>query len=253
MERFAELAHSTLQTEMDLHRAYAADWGISREELERERPHAATRAYADFLLRTAALADFGELVAALLPCMWGYSELGQRLAQDRRPTEERYARWIEMYSGEEFANLARWCREVCDEAANSAGEEGKGGCERRSWQAVATSPSSGSKPGATRLEVHRSPRSRRWRPSLARPASFRRQRGLNRASQSPDTPGVERHHDARLTRVPPPPSESNGSLARARLRNADRVSNVAGTASNPTCHERASGRLAAPAATDPRI
>ena len=43
-ERFAELAHSTLRTEMDLHRGYAADWGISREELERERPHTATRA-----------------------------------------------------------------------------------------------------------------------------------------------------------------------------------------------------------------
>jgi thiaminase (transcriptional activator TenA) len=57
--------------------------------------------------------------------MWGYSELGQRLAQDRPPSEERYARWIEMYSGEEFANLARWCREVCDEAADGAGEEGK--------------------------------------------------------------------------------------------------------------------------------
>lgn len=125
MERFAELAHSTLETEMDLHRAYAADWGISMEELERERPHTATRAYTDFLLRTAALGDFGELVAALLPCMWGYSDLGQRLAQAGRSTEERYARWIEMYSGEEFANLARWCREVCDEAADGAGEEGK--------------------------------------------------------------------------------------------------------------------------------
>jgi thiaminase/transcriptional activator TenA len=44
IERFAELAHSTLRTEMDLHRAYAADWGISREQLERERPHTATRA-----------------------------------------------------------------------------------------------------------------------------------------------------------------------------------------------------------------
>jgi thiaminase/transcriptional activator TenA len=126
MERFAELAQSTLRTEMDLHRAYAADWGISREELERERPHTATRAYTDFLLRTAALGDFGELVAALLPCMWGYSELGQRLAQDRRPTEERYARWIEMYSGDEFAKLARWCREVCDEAATGAAAETRG-------------------------------------------------------------------------------------------------------------------------------
>jgi thiaminase (transcriptional activator TenA) len=123
MERFADLAQATLRTEMDLHRAYAAEWGISRGDLERERPHPATRAYTDFLLRTAALGDFGELVAALLPCMWGYSELGQRLAQGGRPTDERYARWIEMYAGEEFAELARWCREVCDQFADGAGEE----------------------------------------------------------------------------------------------------------------------------------
>jgi thiaminase/transcriptional activator TenA len=122
MERFAELAQSTLATEMELHRGFAAEWGITREELEAERPTAATRAYTDFLLRTAALGDFAELVAALLPCMWGYSELGRWLARGSRPPEERYARWIEMYSGEDFAKLARWCREVCDELANGAGE-----------------------------------------------------------------------------------------------------------------------------------
>ena len=55
MERFAELTHSTLRTEMDLHRAYAADWGISHQELERERPHPATRAYTDFLLQHRCL------------------------------------------------------------------------------------------------------------------------------------------------------------------------------------------------------
>jgi len=126
MVRFAELAHSTLRTEMDLHRAYAAEWGITSEELERERPQAVTRAYTDFLLRIAALGDFTELVAALLPCMWGYSELGQRLAQDQRPAEQRYARWIDMYSGEEFAKLARWCRELCDEAGAGAGKETRG-------------------------------------------------------------------------------------------------------------------------------
>ena len=76
-------------------------------------------------MRTAALGDFAELIAALLPCMWGYSELGQRLAHNPRPAEERYARWIEMYSGQEFAQLADWCREVCDEAADGAGEGGR--------------------------------------------------------------------------------------------------------------------------------
>jgi thiaminase (transcriptional activator TenA) len=123
MARFAEVAHSTLCTEMDLHRAYAAEWGISRTALEQERPHAVTRGYTDFLLRTAALGDFAELVAALLPCMWGYSELGQRLAQAPTPAESRYRRWIEMYSGQDFGNLARWCRNVCDEAGAGAPEQ----------------------------------------------------------------------------------------------------------------------------------
>src|SRR5215471_14525398 len=47
MERFAVLTQSTLGTEMDLHRAYAAEWGITREALERERPHTVTRGYTD--------------------------------------------------------------------------------------------------------------------------------------------------------------------------------------------------------------
>jgi thiaminase/transcriptional activator TenA len=71
MNRSAALTNSTLHTEMEVHRAYAAEWGISRDELAREHVHPATRAYSDFLLRTAALGDFGELVAALLPCTWG--------------------------------------------------------------------------------------------------------------------------------------------------------------------------------------
>jgi thiaminase/transcriptional activator TenA len=121
MARFAELAHATLSVEMDLHRGFAAEWGISSGELERERPLPATRAYADFLLRTASLGDFAELVAALLPCMWGYSEIGERLARRERPPDERYARWIELYAGQEFTRLAAWAREICDQAAADAG------------------------------------------------------------------------------------------------------------------------------------
>jgi thiaminase/transcriptional activator TenA len=73
--------------------------------------------------------------SGLLPCMWGYSELGQRLARDQRPGEQRYARWIDMYSSEEFAKRAQWCRELCDQAAADAGEEAK----RRMQDAFITS------------------------------------------------------------------------------------------------------------------
>jgi thiaminase (transcriptional activator TenA) len=125
MRGFAQLAQSTLGTEMDLHRSYAAEWGISQSDLEAEQPALATRAYPDFLLRTAAVGDFGELVAALLPCMWAYSEIGKALAQRPAPDEERYARWIEMYASDDFAELAQWCRAECDEASADAGSDGR--------------------------------------------------------------------------------------------------------------------------------
>jgi thiaminase/transcriptional activator TenA len=123
MERLAALAREVLETEMELHRGFAAEWGISREALEAERPTATTRAYTDFLLRTAALGDFAELVAALLPCMWGYSWLGKRLAEREPPADRRLARWIETYASDEFAQLADWCREVTDAVAADAGTE----------------------------------------------------------------------------------------------------------------------------------
>ncbi len=114
MTHFAELLGETLKTEMSLHRAYADDLGISKEELERERPAPATQAYTDFLLRVAATSDFAELVAALLPCMWSFSEIGQQLAAQAAPDDKRYARWIAMYSSSEFADLAEWCRGLLD-------------------------------------------------------------------------------------------------------------------------------------------
>ncbi len=120
--RFAELAEATLRTEMDLHRAFAREWGITEAELEAEPAAPATRAYTDFLLRTAALGDFAELVAALLPCMWGYAEVVGGLPT---PDHDLYAHWVGMYAGDEFQELAGWCRRICDEAAEDIGEAGR--------------------------------------------------------------------------------------------------------------------------------
>ena len=114
MRRLADLAQATLAEEMDLHRAYTRELGISAEELEAEPMAPTTQGYTDFLIRTAAHEDFADLVAALLPCIWGYSEIGQRLAAAGRPADERYAKWIEMYASEEFAELAAWCRALMD-------------------------------------------------------------------------------------------------------------------------------------------
>lgn len=120
MRRFAELTQAILVTEMDLHRSFAAEWGIPEAELEAERATPTTRAYADLLLRTAALGDFAELVAVLLPCMWGYAEVGERLAAAGPPAHDGYARWIATYADPEFQQLAAWCRELADRLGAAA-------------------------------------------------------------------------------------------------------------------------------------
>jgi thiaminase/transcriptional activator TenA len=81
-----------------------------------------TRAYTDFLLRMAATGDYAELVAALLPCMWGFAEVSQALRARGLPAEPRYARWIEMYADPAFVALAEWCRALVDRLAEGAGE-----------------------------------------------------------------------------------------------------------------------------------
>lgn len=114
MRRFADLTQATLATEMDLHRSYAAEFAIGAAELESEAKAPTTQAYTDFLLRSATVGDYAELVAALLPCMWGFSEIGLELKRAGLPADRGCAKWIEMYGSEEFAGLADWCRDLLD-------------------------------------------------------------------------------------------------------------------------------------------
>ncbi len=125
MTRFSGLLHETLVTEMELHRCYVAEFGITADELEAVPMAPVTQGYTDFLLRMAELGDYAELIAALLPCMWGFAEIGERLARGRRPADPRYGRWIDMYSSAEFTRLAAWCREVMDRVAADLGPEGR--------------------------------------------------------------------------------------------------------------------------------
>lgn len=122
MTRFAGLLHETMTREMNLHRSYVEGFGITAGDLEGEQKAPTTQGYTDFLLRTATTGDYAELLGALLPCMWGYSELGIALAARGMPDDARYARWIETYADPEFADLAAWCRELTDAACTGLPE-----------------------------------------------------------------------------------------------------------------------------------
>lgn len=99
--------------ELKLHEGYAKSRGI---DLGNIQPHPATRAYTDFLLRTAWTAEVGEIVAALTPCMRLYAYLGQELAREDH-SQNPYREWIQTYSSEEFEALAAELESLLDQLA----------------------------------------------------------------------------------------------------------------------------------------
>lgn len=124
MGRFANLLDATLNREMALHREFAVQCGISTEALAATRPAPTAYAYTRHLVRVAALGDLAEIVAALLPCQWGYCEIGQTLAHRGKPAHAPfYSQWIDMYASAEFAALADWLRGLLDSLENRVGDE----------------------------------------------------------------------------------------------------------------------------------
>ncbi|PAQ13045.1 thiaminase II [Bacillaceae bacterium SAOS 7] len=116
MGKFAALLDSTLNMEMELHRQYAARFGISREELEQAQPSPITLAYNHYMLSVSQTGGLPEVLAAVLPCAWSYWEIGKELNEIPGASEhEFYGNWIQMYSSEEFGQLAIWCIELLDQ------------------------------------------------------------------------------------------------------------------------------------------
>ncbi|MCW2919479.1 MAG: Thiaminase/transcriptional activator TenA [Actinomycetia bacterium] len=110
-----DLAHSTFHDELSLHRELAGEFGA---DLEGAVKGPACAAYTEFLLDAAS--SYGEGLAALYPCMWGYSTLGAKLAESP-PAEPRYRRWVDTYADPAFAELTRRCAQMLNEAAPDHG------------------------------------------------------------------------------------------------------------------------------------
>ena len=111
MTKFAELLHVTLSQEMDIHRRYCAGFGISAKSLAKTAPAPATLAYTRYLVRTADAGSILEIAAALLPCQWGYSDVGLHLEKTADlSAKNRYVEWIRSYASPEFKSSADWLR-----------------------------------------------------------------------------------------------------------------------------------------------
>ncbi|MCP9952066.1 TenA family protein [Actinomadura madurae] len=105
-----DLAHATFHDELELHRSLSASFAA---DLDGAKKGPACAAYTSFLLDSAAV--YADGLAALYPCMWGYSTLGRLLA-DNPPSEPRYRRWVDTYADPGFAELTSRIAQMIDES-----------------------------------------------------------------------------------------------------------------------------------------
>lgn len=123
MTKFANLLHGTMNYEMDLHREYAAKFGISNEELEATEQGATMTAYTSYMLNKAQLGGVENAIAAVLACAWSYNFIGKELAKiPGAKDHEFYGNWVSTYSSAEFTKIADDCIDLINRIAKDKPE-----------------------------------------------------------------------------------------------------------------------------------
>ena len=110
MTRFSEIQYFTLAKEMSLHREYMAGFGITQEEMLSVKPSLFNSAYTANMLAAGQTGGLAELLAAVFPCAWTYSDYAKRLKLQYadRLDSNFYKSWIDTYSSDEFASSFEW-------------------------------------------------------------------------------------------------------------------------------------------------
>ncbi|MGV2985970.1 bifunctional hydroxymethylpyrimidine kinase/phosphomethylpyrimidine kinase [Microbacterium sp. AGC85] len=127
---WANSAHGSIVGELELH----AQWLTPRDGVSdatfSATPSAVTTAYLDHLRSAAYGGDYAQLIAALLPCFWLYTDLGRRLGDGRfgeyaRSADHPYASWLRTYADESFAEATQQAIEYVASAATASDAEGR--------------------------------------------------------------------------------------------------------------------------------
>jgi thiaminase/transcriptional activator TenA len=123
-------ATSTLQAiidELPVHVKYCKSWGLTEEMMEAEPEAAETMTYTRYVLDIGHSGDALDLMAALMPCVAGYGEIGQIMLADKNTIIEgnAYGDWIRNYEGEHYLESVQYAIASFDAMGKRRGGEAR--------------------------------------------------------------------------------------------------------------------------------
>ena len=121
MQTFTANLDAILGGEMEIHRAYMKELGITQAQVCAVRPALDNLSYTNYMLSVAHTGGPAEIVAAILACSWSYAEIGQALAAVPGAQEHPfYGQWVRGYASEEYAATNQALMALMDELAKDA-------------------------------------------------------------------------------------------------------------------------------------
>ncbi len=102
--RAAAASMNAILGELPLHVGYCAEWGLNEDMMARESEAMETVNYTRYVLDIGHSGDALDLLAALLPCVAGYAEIGLGLLHNPHTNlhDNPYASWIRNYGDEDY-------------------------------------------------------------------------------------------------------------------------------------------------------
>tara|TARA_B100001094_G_scaffold323916_1_gene375632 strand:- start:28 stop:717 length:690 start_codon:yes stop_codon:yes gene_type:complete len=122
MRKWVSLLNETLNSEMDLHRNFCNEFGISLDQLEKTVADSSTNNYCNFLIKNANENSEKFIAVSLLPCQWGYQEIAQNFVKNNLNPQSFHKTWIDSYASKEYQEVTEWLKNYVDEIGKSSSQ-----------------------------------------------------------------------------------------------------------------------------------
>lgn len=125
--RAATASLNAIVSELPLHVRYCESWGLNEAQMTAEPEAAETMNYTRYVLDIGHSGDALDLLAALLPCVAGYAEIGLGLLASPRTvlTGSPYASWIRNYADPDYLTGVRAALALLETVGQQRGAESR--------------------------------------------------------------------------------------------------------------------------------
>jgi len=124
IHEFSLAVHNSITIEVEKLEVLGHTLGLTTKMLRTVNPAPTNLAYTRHLFYIAFIGTPGELMAALLPCIWTYQEIGEMLGESEEVRHHTiYSEWRDTYIAPAYRQLVSWYRQIVDHHAEIAGTQ----------------------------------------------------------------------------------------------------------------------------------